>query len=193
MTKWKYNLYESIFSFEENVILNNHISDDPKDFEKSVASKAKREVGKGSKNIKVYERALRNLENIEYLNRWISPNKFNHYSVITEKGLGFREDNKGLVMWASNKWIGLPDKYSDTLTFMILSSWRFDRHLRSQELNVQINTEYLVRRFGNTWSEKDIKKRIQFLKNNGNLNGNMLSELTFSPELEEVYSYDEMK
>lgn len=186
-------MYEQTLTFEENVIFNNHVSDQPKDFEKSVASKAKHEVGKGSKHIHKYEEALRNLDYRGFIGRWTTPFDNIHYSVITEKGLGFREDNKGLDIWISNKWIGLPKNYGDTLTFMLLSAWRYDRHIRSQKIEVQLNVDHLVRRFGNTWSPKDIEKRIKFLKANGNLNGPMLSELTFSPELEGGYESNEMR
>ncbi len=193
MTRWRYTMYEQTFNFEENVIFNNHVSDSPKDYEKAVATKAKREIGRGSKHIQTYEKALKNLEEHDFVARWTTPKDNVHYSVITEKGLGFREDNKGLDIWASNKWIGLPKGFGDTLTFMLLSSWRYDRHLRTQQLEVQLNLDHLVRRFGNEWSPSDIEKRIKFLKKNGNLNGQMLSELTFSPELENGYAVNEMK
>ena len=188
MGRWRYTMYEPTLSFEENTILNNHFSRLAKDFVPSVATKAKREVGKGSKSIVVYKQATASLERRGYIEKWTSPPpNFVHYSVITEFGLNFQEDARGRTIWASNEWNGLPPRFGDTLTFMILSSWRYDKHLRSQQLEVMTNVDHLFRRFGGHWPRSEIEKRLNFLRKNGNLNGNMLSELTFSRKLEEGY------
>lgn len=195
MTQWKYTMYSPALTFAENVILNNHVSDEPKDYIESVITKAKRELGiKGKSKRKEFSYAASHLEDDwNYLARWTTPTKFNHFSVITEQGLAFKEDNKGLHIWCSNKWNGLPAGYNDVLTFMLLSSWRYDRHLRTQRLEVQTDLGALARRFGDTWSEKEIDQRIKRLQKLGCLNGNMLSELTFSKDLEERYRYDELR
>ena len=192
MTRWKFTSYSPSIGFEENVIYNNHISNHAKDFQKSVAVKAKREVGKGAVGIKLFQKALRQLAEKELIRRWTS-RSFIHYSVLTEHGLDFKADTEPIEIWCSNKWTGLPEGFNDTLTFMILSSWRFDKHLRSQSIKVNLKTKDLARRFGGAWSEKEISKRIAFLQRNGNLNGDMLSELTFSPELEVEYQKTELR
>lgn len=192
MTRWKYTTYSPSLSFEENVIYNNHISSEPKDFQKGVATKAKRQVGKKTKSINVYNQALERLEQKGLVQRWTSAS-FTHYSVITEYGLDFKEDTKALEIWCSNRWNGLPRDFADTLTFMILSGWRFDRHLRSQNIHVNLNADDIVRRLGGVWSSDEVMQRINFLKKHGNLHGDMLSELTFSPELEIGYQQSEIR
>lgn len=192
MTRWKYTTYSPSLSFEENVIYNNHISNEPKDFQKGVASKAKRQVGKQTKSISTFKDAVKHLEDNGLVQRWTSA-AFTHYSSITEYGLDFKADTASLEIWCSNRWNGLPDGFQDTLTFMLLSSWRFDRHLRSQSIHVNVNADDLARRFGGSWSSAEIQKRINFLRKNGNLHGNMLSELTFSPELESGYQRTEIR
>lgn len=192
MTRWKYTTYSPSLSFEANVIYNNHISNEPKDFQKGVAGKAKRQVGNGSKGKKVYNAALDSLENNGLIQRWTSA-AFTHYSSITEYGLDFKADTASLEIWCSNRWNGLPEGFQDTITFMILSAWRFDRHLRSQSIHVNVNVDDLARKFGGSWSSTEIQKRIDFLRKNGNLHGNMLSELTFSPELESGYQRTEIR
>jgi hypothetical protein len=186
-------MYTPSLSFEENVIFNNHKSDMAKDYVESTATKAKRQVGKGSKNRHVYDTALNLLEDKGFIGRWTTPKGFKHYSVITEFGLNFQEDSKGLTIWVSNNWNGLPPKFGDTLTFLILSTWRYDRNLRSQQLEVMTNLDHLFRRFGGHWPRSEIAKRIDFLRRNGNLNGEMLSDLTFSKKLEEGYINSEMR
>ena len=193
MTEWRYTMYTPSITFEENVILNNHKSEMPKDYVESAATKAKRQVGRGAKNIKIYERAISSLENKGFIGRWTTPKGFKHYSVITEFGMNFQEDSRGLTIWVSNNWNGLPPKFGDTLTFLILSAWRYDKNLRSQQLEVMTDVDHLFRRFGGHWPRSEIEKRIKFLRKNGNLNGDMLSELTFSKKLEEGYINSEMR